>query len=238
MNPNLLNHDAAQLTGFFAEIEKNTVAEDGKVSIEPISVASASHIDDEIRIPADQDVPDGVFYKINVSTKVEKPIRITIKYNPDLLTGVDPTSLKINYWDAEKKKWIPLQDTVIDTKQGTLSAYVIPQTIFAAFATITSREEIKKRDKIFIKPSAIFIKRDSTISQTDFGLSEKAGVEPIRFVDYDFYSAGGREMTFCIQKKLLASHLCFWGFASCSCSPTVEVAKKMMLQAKSSAWEP
>ena len=199
----VINTDATgQTTGFFAEIEKNTVAEDGKVTIEPIIFTQVPNIDSEIRIPSGKDVPDKVFYKINISTKVEKPIRITIKYNLLLLAGVDPTSLKINYWDGEKKKWIALEDTVINVEQATLSAYVIPQTIFAAFATITSRKEIQKRDQITIKSFTKFIPRNSGISQTDLLFSQKTDAEPVRFVNDDFYISGGRELTFCIQEKL------------------------------------
>lgn len=199
----VINTDTnGQTTGAFAELEKGTVTEDGNITIEPIRITEASNLDSEIRIPSDKDIPDKVFYKINISTKVEKPIRITIKYNPLLLAGVDPLSLKINHWDPEKNKWFPLEDTIIDTSQNTLSAYVIPQTIYAALATVTSRESFKERQKITIKSSIKFIPRNSGISQTDLAFTQKADAEPIRFVNYDFYTSGAHEMMFCIKEKL------------------------------------
>ncbi|MBI2644598.1 hypothetical protein HYW94_00255 [Candidatus Uhrbacteria bacterium] len=199
----VVNTDASgQITGIFAEIEENTVAEDGRVSIESISLTQVSNVDSEIRIPSGKDVPDKVFYKINISTKVEKPIRITIKYNPDFLAGLDPSSLKINYWDGEQGKWIPLEDTVIDKEQHTLSAHVIPQTIFAAFATITSREALRQREQVILKSSVKFIPRSSGISQTDLAFTGKTDSEPVRFVNYDFYTSGAQEMKLCIKEKL------------------------------------
>jgi len=199
----VINTDTrGQTTGFFAEAEEHTVTEDGNISIEPIPLTQASNLDSEIRIPSGKDVPDKVFYKINISTKVEKPIRITIKYNPDLLAGIDPSSLKINHWDPVQNKWIPIEETILDAEQNTLSAYVIPQTIYAALATVTSREDIRKRGQLILKSSIKFIPRNSGVTQTDLELVQKTGTEPIRFVNYDFYTSGAREMNLCIKEKL------------------------------------
>ncbi len=58
-----------------------------------------------------------------------KPVKITVRYNPRMLPGWKEQDLALVYWDTAKKRWLPLPSAV-DVKAHTLTAQTTHFTDF------------------------------------------------------------------------------------------------------------
>lgn len=65
-------------------------------------------------------------------TSFNPGVTVTVSYDPNLLGGLDPTTLQIYYWAAEAGVWQPLATTV-DTVKHILSALTNQLHTFAVF---------------------------------------------------------------------------------------------------------
>lgn len=88
-------------------------------------------VEDNIKLPWQQgfNIAGEIFHFTSLSAfngypinQFDKPVIISIPYNPEKIKNIDPKKLKIGYYDSKKKKWktIP-NNNVINTKNHTIA---------------------------------------------------------------------------------------------------------------------
>jgi len=126
-----ITESAASLYGIKASIPKNALSKNVTITI--------SKIEEYPPFP-DQYIGIGLPVDFGPSIKFNSPVTITIPYDLRELEEreIYPDDLRIYFFDISKSEWLPVENTIVDTQDQTISANV---THFSLFRTGYKRTE-------------------------------------------------------------------------------------------------